>query len=153
MNNSKRIQYFFITYIVSNNNPASFVFFLSERAVYLRIMRWDDPSLASVLGACLPMENEPLIIVRYAGTGTGIRMQIVFRFFVLGFWYMIYFLFSFKWIYKKRKRNYIFILYNQPSSKTHQEECIYVTMWRIKNCVLFLLYDFFLKSFIDLLSY
>lgn len=29
-----------------------------------RIMRWDDPSLASVLGACLPMENEPLIIVR-----------------------------------------------------------------------------------------
>ena len=28
-------------------------------------MRWDDPSLASVLGACLPMENEPLIIVRY----------------------------------------------------------------------------------------
>ena len=27
-------------------------------------MRWDDPSLVTVYGACLPMENEPLVIVR-----------------------------------------------------------------------------------------
>ncbi|XP_023327964.1 tyrosine-protein kinase JAK2 isoform X3 [Eurytemora carolleeae] len=29
-----------------------------------RVMRWDDPSLVTVYGACLPMENEPLVIVR-----------------------------------------------------------------------------------------